>query len=183
MGKKQSTGDHKLSPEQYKAIAAVVIELHEEQRIREIKQAVDARTHDVRLAMKNYRKFKIYCRNAVTDVRTARETLIQLMDEINSLDDELKVESIIRTKERTLVMVAHIDKMLAIYKQMCLITGDVNDERRWNILFDFYVNPTVKASAESLAEKYSVDRSTVFADISRACEEMGPLFFGIFGVK
>jgi predicted DNA-binding protein YlxM (UPF0122 family) len=55
--------------------------------------------------------------------------------------------------------------------------------RRWNILYDFYINPTVKPNASEIAEKYFVDRSTVFSDISRACEEMGPLFFGVFGME
>ena len=175
--------DNKLTPEQYKAIAEVVIKIHEEQKNKALRQEADARTNDVRLLLKNYRRFKIYCRNAVTDVKKAKATLAALLNDLGSLDDELKVEAIVRTKERTLVMVAHIEKMLQIYKQMCHQEASEVDIRRWNIIYDFYINPTKKPTAEELAEKYNVDRSTVFSDISRACEEIGPLLFGVSGIK
>jgi len=180
MGKKQSTGDHKLSPEQYKAIAAAVIQLHEEQKKQEIKARMDERTGNVRLLLQNYRKFKSYAQNAITNIKEAKLILADMMHEVNTLDDELKIESIIRTKERTLVMVAHIEKMMSIYKAWCYSCGEENAERRCNIVFDKYiVDCTVKPSAERLAEKYSVERTTVFNDLNRAYEELGPIMFGI----
>lgn len=186
MGKKQAapTGGQKLTPEQYKAIAAAVIELHKEQRVQEIKNSMDERMGNVRLLLQNYRKFKTYAQNAICSIKEAKLILADMMYEVNTLDDELKIESIIRTKERTLVMVAHIEKMMSIYKTWCYSCGEDNAERRCNIIFDRYiVDSTVKPSAERLAEKYDIERTTVFNDLNRAYEELGPIMFGILQDK
>lgn len=175
---------HKLTPEQYKSIASVVIQLHEEQKIKEIREQVDEQTGNAKLLLQNYRKFKSYAKHAVSNIKEARIVLAEMLNEVYSLDDELKIESIIRTKERTLVMIAHIDKMLSMYKVWCDTCGEENAERRYKIIFDKYIaNPTVKPSAENLAEKYGIDRSTVFADISRALEDIAPLLFGMLPPK
>lgn len=180
MAKNQLAGEHKLTPEQYKAIAAAVIQLHEEQKKQEIKARMDERTGNVRLLLQNYRKFKSYAQNAITNIKEAKTVLADMMYEVSTLDNELKIESIIRTKERTLVMIAHIEKMMSIYKAWCYSCGEENAERRCNIVFDKYiVDCTVKPSAERLAEKYSVERTTVFNDLNRAYEELGPIMFGI----
>ena len=184
MGKKQSTGDHKLTPEQYKAIAAAVIQLYEEQKVHELKERMDERMGNVRLLLQNYRKFKAYAQNAISNIKEAKIVLAEMMYEVNTLESELKIEAIIRTKERTLVMIAHIEKMMSIYKAWCFSCGEENAERRCNIIFDKYiVDCTVKPSAERLAEKYNVERTTVFNDMNRAYEELGPIMFGILQDK
>ncbi len=173
--------DEKLSQEQYDAIAVAVDKLLKEKKERLIRQNIDERINNVRLLLKNYRRFKIYAKNAVCDVKKANLVLAESLCDINSLKDELKVESIVRSRERTLVMIAHIDKMMKIYKYMCQETNDPNDMRRWNILFDMYLNPTNKPTADAIAEKYYIDRSTVFVDISKAFDELSPLIFGVAG--
>jgi len=180
MDKHQSSGEHKLSQEQYEAIAAVVIKLHEEQKVKELKEHMDERIGNVRLLLQNYRKFKAYAQNAICSIKEAKKILTGMMSDVNSLDDNLKIEAIIRSKERTLVMLAHIDRMLSIYKAWCSSYGDDSAERRCNIVFDKYIAEcTVKPSAEKLAEKYFIDRKTVFNDLNKAYEEIAPIMFGI----
>ena len=169
-----------LTGEQYEAIAAAVIKLHEEQKVREIKEHMDERIGNVRLLLQNYRKFKVYAQNAICNIKDAKKVLTRMMSDVNCLDDDLKIESIIRSKERTLVMCAHIDKMMSMYKTWSCSCGDECAERRCNIIFDKYIlDSTVKPSAEILAEKYFIDRATVFNDLNKAYEEIAPIIFGI----
>jgi len=169
-----------LTGEQYEAIAAAVIKLHEEQKVREIKEHMDERIGNVRLLLQNYRRFKAYASNAICSIKDAKNILAGMMRDVSTLDDGIKIESIIRSKERTLIMLVHIEKMMSIYKTWCYNCGEESAERRCNIIFDKYIDDsTVKPSAEKLAEKYFVDRATVFNDLNRAYEEISPIMFGL----
>lgn len=170
-----------LEPDLLRAITQAVILVHEEQKEKESIELIDKRTHNVRLTLQNYRKFKAYVKNAVSDIKEADKILNSILSAMNTENQNLKIEAIIQTKERTLVMLAHIEKMLNIYKFMCESSGDPADLRRWSIIYDTYINNTIKQKTDIIADKYFVDRSTVFDDINKACKDLGPLIFGING--
>lgn len=199
-GKSAGNGN-KLSPEQYSAIAEAVakclnempagelykslveavIAIHEEQKEKELEEEVDKRADNVYLLLKNYRKFKLYAKNAVTDIKKAKRILEETLCDINSLKDELKVEAIIRTRERTLVMIAHIDKMVKIYKKVCEESDDPADMRRWKIIYEYYLSPERKTIDEICAGLF-IERATFYNDIKIACKALGPLLFGLAGI-
>jgi hypothetical protein len=171
-----------VAPEDLKLLTEAVITIHEERKTVERKKEIDTRLRNIRLVLKNYRKFKDFAQEAIIDIKQANKELGYILDDLRTNED-LRVVSIMQTRERTLVMIAHVDKMIDVYRGMCAASRDPGDIRRWNIFYDFYINPTVKPTADELSDKFSIDRSTVFDDINRVCEELSPLFFGFNGLK
>lgn len=173
-----------LQPEERIAIVRTVKEILQEERKVNIKEQRNNRIANVRLTLENYRKFKAYAQNAIGSINQAKAVLEEMLQDVLALDDdELKVEAIIQTRERTLVMIAQIEKGIQAYKAFCESDPDTNAIRRYKIIYDRYIeNCTLRPSVDSLAEKYSVERRTIFADISRACDEIGPFIFGTLWV-
>lgn len=170
----------KLHPEEYAAIANAVKEILQKEKKSDLKQQRDNRIANVRLTLENYRKFKAYAQNAIGSISQAKSVLEKMLQDVWTLDDdELKVESIIQTKERTLVMIAQIEKGVQAYKAFCESDPDETAMRRYKILYERFISDcTLHPSIDSLAAKFSIERRTVFADISRACDEIGPFIFG-----
>lgn len=171
----------KLTSEQYKAIAAAVIKIYEEQKVHDIEQDVDTRMNNVLLLLRNYRKFKIYTKNAIFNVKKANIILAESLCDMNSLKDELKIESIIRTRERTIVMIAHIDKMMKIYKNICAESEDPADHRKFQVIYRYYIKPEKERYTDICADLF-IESSTFYDDIKKACEDLGPLLFGVAGL-
>ncbi|WP_045905923.1 hypothetical protein [Clostridium botulinum] len=67
----------------------------------------DKRLHNTRLLMKNYNKLKEHIENVNGDLEI----------EVDSVDDEVWITSITRTKLRTMKMMAYVDSALKILKR------------------------------------------------------------------
>ncbi|WP_434304184.1 hypothetical protein [Clostridium botulinum] len=67
----------------------------------------DRRLHNTRLLMKNYNKLKEHIENVNGDLEI----------EVDSVDDEVWITSITRTKLRTMKMMAYVDSALKISKR------------------------------------------------------------------
>lgn len=69
----------------------------------------DRRLHNTRLLMKNYNKLKEHIENVNGD--------LEIEIEVDSLDDEVWITSITRTKLRTMKMMAYVESALDILKK------------------------------------------------------------------
>lgn len=115
----------------------------------------DARFHDVKLLMKNYRKLKAHY------AHISPETL-----EVNALCS---------IRRKTGLLMSHVEKMLAVYDAFC---RDSDDSRRWKALYLRYVADE-RLTIDEIVERLSVDRRTFYRDIGRAMEDMAVLLFGL----
>lgn len=173
-----STKD-KMTVEQItKTAVATALEFMEKERQRQQKGKRDRRLRNTKLLLRNYRKFKIHCEDNIHDLEELRDP-----DSLEYLDtDDLVIESIIRNKERTAVMLKYIDRMLQIYRILCEQSNKPEDLRRYRIMFDFYIVDEEK-TVEEIAKCQNVDSRTVYRDVNKSCESLSSLIFGIDGIR
>ena len=119
-------------------------------------EAFDARFHDVKLLMKNYRRLKNHYN------LTSKKALEVIS--INSLH------------YKTELMMNHVDKMLNAYCAIC--QNSPEESRRWQILYHRYISEK-PMKIDEISKQLSIDKRTYYRDVNRAMEDMAVLLFGI----
>lgn len=154
----------------------------ERQRARKGRQ--DRRLHNTRLLLKNYRLFKRHTQGAIFNASKAKERAIDILDGLDDYEmtDGLYIESIKKSQERTLIILAHIDQMLELYKAYCYTEGSEEDVRRYGVIMATYINEP-KKSALDIAGTFGIERRTVYKDINAAITPLTALLFGIDSLK
>ena len=136
-------------------IAAIeALKRHNELMIEEF----DARYHDVKLLMQNYRKLRAHY------AHVSPETL--------------EVSSICSMRRKTGLMMSHVNKMLLVYKTLCKKATRPDEARRWNVLYLRYIAKD-RMKIEDIAAELEIDKRTFHRDVNKAMEDMAVLLFGI----
>ena len=141
------------------------------------------RLHNTRLLLRNYVMMKENCEEAVYR-RTAAKSDFDFFQELMSdrdRSDEMIIASIRESSERTALILSHIDKMIAVYKDYCSRSGD-RERRQYKVMKSIYMLKSKKTVRE-LAEEYSVTDRTIQKDREIAEERLSVLFFGIDGLR
>lgn len=141
------------------------------------------RLHNTRLLLRNYVMMKENCEEAVYR-RTAAKSDFDFFQELMSdrdKSDEMIIASIRESSERTALILSHIDKMIAVYKDYCSRSGD-RERRQYKVMKSVYLLKSKKTVRE-LAEEYSVTDRTIQKDREIAEERLSVLFFGIDGLR
>lgn len=135
--------------------------------------------HNTKLLLKNYSKFKEHCDSAQFTAKNLidNELLDMLEDDSN---DQVYIQSILRTKERTAIMLNHIKNVLDYYTFLAEKNNDNANARRCKALHYMYID---KMKLEQIADALNINERTVWKDVNRAVEEISPLLFGIDGLK
>ena len=113
-----------------------------------------------------------------------KESAASILDGLESYtrDDSLYIESIKRSQERTLIILAHIEKMLDLYRVWCQQNGTEEDVRRYEVVMETYIREP-KKSVQEIAGTFGIERRTVYKDINAAIQPLTALLFGIDAVK
>lgn len=166
--------------------AAAAIKAAERERAKMRKVEHDRRYHNTKLLLRNYRALNAHYHNAVFDVQKAQEdeTFVDIMEAMNAgpTDDAFYIESIKQSCIRTKVIMAHVNRMLDIYKIICQRSKRREEQRRWDVLNDLYLSTTPISAAE-IAREQHIDKRTVYKDIDAAIEDLTTLLFGITGIR
>ncbi|MCM3041698.1 hypothetical protein M3201_18550 [Paenibacillus motobuensis] len=158
------------------AETALVFYKKEQERQNTIKR--DRRLRNTKLLLRNYRKFKIHCAENTQELEELRDP-----DSFKYLDvDDLAIESIIKNKERTAVMLNYLDNMLEIYRILSEKSKKPEDLRRYEIMYDFYIAEDEK-TADELSECHKIHKRSIYRDINKACEVLSSLIFGVDGLR
>lgn len=144
----------------------------------------DRRLHNTRLLLKNYRLLKQAAVGAIYKSAQAKERAIDILDGLEgySMTDGLYIESIRNSQQRTIIILAHIDQALELYSAYCSASNLPEDIRRYNIIMETYIIPQ-RRSAQEIADRYGVEKRTIYKDITAAIEPITALIFGIDGMK
>lgn len=158
-----------------------------EQEYNKTTKRYDRRLRNTRLLLKHYRGLKAHNKIAEsTSNRIYSENAVDVLDDIESIDDEEQyVQSIGRTKIRTLIIVDHTDKVLNYYENICTADGAAK-LRRYNIIKYLFIDPVVDDIAptyEDAVAQFGYSLKTVGRDVRAAVEDLSILFFGIDGIK
>ncbi|MDO5433335.1 hypothetical protein [Eubacterium sp.] len=145
----------------------------------------DKRLRNTKLLLKNYRLFKEHCAEAVFQDEQIEDEgildIINMMEEHN-YSDKVFVESIGKSVARTRLIMTHIETMMQIYKTVCEQSDKEEDLRNYWIIWHTYIGEE-RLSREEIAEKFNVDRSTMYRGINAGAEILSALFFGVDGIK
>ncbi len=151
-----------------KAVKKAIKEYNKEQKVERKKKAL----HNTKLLLKNYRKIQTSIEEAVSDaIQLERDYVI--MDD----NDELYIESIRRSKMKSLIVIAHIDKALEIVQEECRKKGI---PEKYNAFMDCMLDGVTydEAAKEYFTSKQSISRWVT--DITRAISIQ---LFGVEGIE
>lgn len=176
----------KLSEKQVAVISGVAaekaakaaLEYLEKEKQNQEKKIHDRRLRNIKLLLRNYRTFKKHCEDVKADISSLNEKINA--DFLDS--DEFKIQSIIKSKQRTLLMVNYVDKALRVYKSMCQESSDSEDQRRYQVIYEMYITEE-KVNADELAIRHYVHKRTIYKDVDNACKTLAVLMFGVDGVR
>ncbi|MDY7243248.1 hypothetical protein [Halalkalibacterium halodurans] len=159
-------------------VAKAAIKEYEQQKQEEHRKRHDNRLRNIKLLLKNYRKFKKHYEEAKEDIPKLTEALE--LDELSESD--FKIQSILANRKRTAAMIVYIDRMLEIYREECERAIYPEEQRRYQIIHDLYLSGE-KKSAEEVARGHFLNRRTVYKEVDKACKALAVLMFGVDGVE
>lgn len=156
----------------------------QEGRKEQRKGRYNRRLHNTRLLLANYRNLKDHVSGAIFKGRQMKESALDILDGLDDerLEDNYYIESIKQTQQRTLIILAHIDKMVELYRISCEQSGKPEEIRRYRILYAAYLDPARK-TPEEIARENCVEKRTYYSDIGKALKPLSALIFGIDGVR
>lgn len=173
----------KISPKYLEIITETAVktalEHIEKQKKEQEKKKRDRRLRNIKLLLRNYRSFVKHVEDIKLDIKELDEKL-EFLEAGDS--EEFSIRTIKKSKEKTLILIRYIEKMLRVYKFMCEESGNPEDLRRYQIIHDLYISEE-KLSAKEIAECQNVNLRTVYRDINKACETLSVLVFGVDGIK
>lgn len=152
----------------------------EKQRQDKIKNKYDRRLRNTEMLLRNYNSFKEHAENATyTDIKD--NGLEDVFDYDSEIDD-LFINSILKTKRRTEIILKHINNCLEYYNLKCLASEREDIQRRSQVIKMLYTNEETM-TFEDIAEELNCTTKTVSNTKKAAIKELSVLFFGIDGVK
>lgn len=169
------------------AAATAAAKVAERERKRLQRQQTDRRYHDTKLLIRKYRQLNEYYQNAVFDEEGAEEADEDFEEIMRSFgvsfkDEKITADSIKRNYLVTRVVMAHVNKMLEVFREMCERSSRASDKRRWRILHSLFLADTT-TTAEELAQQEHISSRAVYDIVDRCVPDLSILFFGISGVE
>lgn len=148
----------------------------------------DRRLRNTRLLLKRYRKLNIHNTESNRSIKEINEkNAIDILDDIDAINDEEQyIQSISRTRKRTLIIIKHINKMIEYYEAISKCEG-ANKVRGCKIIKRLYIDNLFEGEKiptyESVAEEMNISEKTVSRDVRESIEDLSLLLFGIDGIK
>lgn len=150
-----------------KAVKKAIKEYGREQKVERKKKAL----HNTKLLLKNYRKIQTSIEEGVSEAMQLEQDYIVLNE-----TDELYIESIKRSKLRSLIVIAHIDKALVLVQEECKRKGI---PEKYNAFVDCMLDCVTYDEA---AERYNSSKTSISRWLNDITKEVSIQLFGIEGV-
>lgn len=148
------------------------------------KHKADMRFRNTELLLHNYNNFVEHIEKSIYTVTQLSQE--ELFDELDlDMDEEItktQINSILKSKNKTSIILKHIDTFLDYYKYKCESSGREDIERRYRVIELLYLNED-KKNHEEVAEILNCAPRTLRATKNIAIKELSILFFGIDGLK
>ncbi len=144
----------------------------------------DNRVRNTRLLLSNYLNFKRHINTSIyTEKQLSTEETSDILDKIGiDVDnfDKTIVESILKSKKRTEIILEHIDTILDGYMLNASKRDDLELKRRADVVEKFYREGK---RLDQVSKEIHASISTTKRDKARAINEIAILMFGIDGIK
>ncbi|MED1642278.1 HTH domain-containing protein [Brevibacillus agri] len=168
----------KLIEEVTRVAIQTVLDFQEKEKQKQQKAKRDWRLRNTKLLLKHYRSFVKHSEGVKERLSVAEGS--EAIEDFYT--NELAIESIKKSKQRTLAMVQFIQRMLEVYKAMCETSGQPEEMRRYQIIESLYISEE-KLTVDELAECHKIDTRTVYRDVNEAVKTLSVLVFGVDGVE
>lgn len=138
-----------------------------------------------RKLLENYTKLKDYAEQAVVTLEQAEEvdeTLVNMdvLMKFKLFEDDKTLHRQLRGVNAVKFMMAHVDRMLDVYKSNCLNSSQETMHRRWFVIEYMYLErEDGKKTTKEIAEIYQTDISNIQKDAKEARNDLTTLFFGL----
>lgn len=135
--------------------------------------------------LENYTKLKDYAEQAVVTLEQAEEvdeTLVNMdvLTKFRLFDDDKTLHRQLRGVNAVKFIMAHVDRMLEVYKNNCLNSSQEVMHRRWFVIEYMYLErEDYKKNTKEIAEIYQTDISNIQKDAKEARNDLTTLFFGL----
>lgn len=135
--------------------------------------------------LENYTKLKDYAEQAVVTLEQAEEvdeTLVNMdvLMKFKLFEDDKTLHRQLRGVNAVKFIMAHVDRMLEVYKSNCLNSSQEVMHRRWFVIEYMYLErEDSKKTTKEIAEIYQTDISNIQKDAKEARNDLTTLFFGL----
>ena len=167
-----------LTPDEIKAITTIAAEValneFKKEIARQDKERRDKKIRNVKLLLKNYRRFKKHAAGVEEKIEDVTATTFLYQKDLN----ELIVPAILKSKQRTNAIIRFMDKMLEVYKADCEESGKPEAVRRFKVIEMAFLNE-VQVSNVTIQHELNISDTTMYEDIKKAREELAVYLFGI----
>lgn len=191
--------DNKISQELKEYISAAVetgvqrgiknaVSEYDMKRRKSAKIRYDKRIRNTSLLLKNYNVFLEHCENAVYELaediqlNDEESNVIAIFDKIYDMEeDKTIIESILKSKTRTMIILRHITNAIEFYKFKATKSKDIELQRRVRVIQMLFLDKETK-NYEEISNIEHISTKTVNRDRKKAISELAPLIFGIDGI-
>lgn len=140
--------------------------------------------YNTKKLLENYTKLKDYIENAISTVEEAAEvdeTIVntEVLIGFRLMDSDRKLNRQIRGINAVKMMLAHIDRMLEVYRTDCQTSSSEVKRRRWDIVQMMYLDRVEKKTTKQIAEYYNMELSGIQKEAKAARSDLTILFFGL----
>lgn len=152
------------------------------QKQEKFKERQDRRFRNTRLLMQNFRGLKIHFNESIYKLN--KQSPVHILEEIDDFDGDntLIIESISHSRERTLIILNHLSKMMDIFRFMMDTSKKDEDVRKFKTIQMFYIDD-ISYTAEEVAKTLCIDTRTVHRYKNEGLTILSGLIFGIDGLK
>lgn len=177
----------RLSEEELKAICEEAASRGVKKYIEESDKAERRRNggllYNTKVLLENYWKFKTYIEKSVKTLEDAAglelsERDMDIMRIFGIREDDRKIRSVQRSVTVMTMLMAHVDRMLDVYRASCEGSASVTEQRKWQVIERMYLREK-KMSTNQIAAEFSLDPRAIREDARLAREDIKVLLFGI----
>lgn len=148
------------------------------------KKKYDNRLRNTELLLHNYQNFVQHQQNSIyTEEQLSKEELLEELD--IDMDEEItktQINSILKSKNKTAIMLKHIDTFLKYYEYKCNLSKREDVQRRFKVIKYLFLDEE-KMTQENVADILHCNTKTIRNTKGIAIKELSVLFFGIDGLK
>lgn len=152
------------------------IKIHKKDEEEREQEKHDRRLHNIKLLLKNYRALVLHCEKLKDDLIEFEDTSIQDLDlDIINLES---IESIKKSKTKTIAMVYYIQGKIEAYRKSC----SKSELKYYRVLEKRYITAE-KYTISRIAEIEGIDERTVHRYLKKAIDDLPVIFFGISAIR
>ena len=139
--------------------------------------------YNTKVLLENYWKFKAYIEKSVKTLEDATgvelsDRDIDIMRIFGIVEDDRHIHSVQRSVTIMTMLMAHVDRMLDVYRASCEGSASAVEQRKWQVIERMYLREK-KMSTNQIAAEFSIDPRAIREDARLAREDIKVLLFGI----